>query len=616
MKPRQLVLVVLVAAILLGGRAVARDALLPQAAAPREVHLSGAVELIKQGAAKVTVVGDRVEILDPSGNRAITHKEREVSFLETLQRYGVTPEQMATVPLEVEPAQGLPDVALLFGLAAVVLAIAAFLVYRPRLGWSLGSFDALSFRRSSAREHSHDPTDLSFEDVAGSEEAKQELREVVEFLRSPGRFSALGARVPRGLLLVGPPGTGKTLLARATAGEAGVPFFSCSGSEFVEMFVGVGAARIRDLFQKAKKSAPCIVFIDEIDAIGRRRNAGAGNEEREQSLNQILVEMDGFHQSANLVVMAATNRPDVLDPALLRPGRFDRRILVDSPDVKDRLAILRVHSRGKPLSPEVKLEQVARQTTGFSGADLENVMNEAALLTGRRGGRAIGSQEVEEAVDRVSMGLARRNRAIGEREKRVIAFHEAGHALVAHELPNADPVQRISIIPRGAAGGHTRLMPMEDRHLWSRSQLCDAIAFTLGGMAAEELTFGETTSGSANDLAEATTIARKMVCLFGMSREVGPMALGSGEDRGWAQTPSDHTSEAVDLETKGLLEQGRERALATLVRRRSRLALLAERLMELETLQGEELESLLTGSGHLDVNECPFERITRRAPRR
>ncbi len=597
MKPQQLVLIVLIAGAILGIRGIALEVLMPDSASsPQRVDLSRAVDLIKQGqAAKATVSGDRVEILTRDGAHLTTHKEGELSFLETLQRYGTTPEQIAAAAIEVEPAGGPLDGVAVFGLAGVVLAAVAFFVYRPRREWALGRLDALSFRRSTAREQASGAGGVNFEDVAGAEEAKQELREVVEFLKFPDRFASVGARVPRGLLLVGPPGTGKTLLARATAGEAGVPFFSCSGSEFVEMFVGVGAARIRDLFQRAKKSAPCIVFIDEIDAIGRRRNAGAGNEEREQSLNQILVEMDGFHQSSNVVVMAATNRADVLDPALLRPGRFDRRILVDSPDVKDRLAILRVHARGKPLSPEVKLEQVARQTTGFSGADLENVMNEAALLTARRRSQAIGRQDLEEGVDRVLMGLARKSRVISEREKRVVAYHEAGHALVAHELPHADPVQRISIIPRGGSGGHTRLMPMEDRFLWSRSQLCDAIAFTLGGMVAEELVFGETTTGSANDLAEATSIARKMVCLFGMSRGLGPMALGGTEGASWAQPPSESTADAVDVETRRLLEQAREGALAILAGHRSRLTLLAERLLECETLQGEELAAILEG---------------------
>ncbi len=595
MKLRQWVVVALVAALIIGARVVVLEAVVPDRdSADTTVELSRAVEMVRQGTiAGALVAGDSVYLIDRAGARLVTHKEPDVSFLDTLRGYGVTPEQIAAMQMGVKPGFSPVDAIIPFIVVGAILAVAAFIVFRPRLGWALNRPDGLSFGRSRAREKSSDRPSLSFDDVAGAQEAKQELLEVVEFLRSPQRFSAMGARVPRGLLLVGPPGTGKTLLARATAGEAGVHFFNCSGSEFVEMFVGVGAARIRDLFQKAKKAAPCIVFIDEIDAIGRKRNSGAGNEEREQSLNQILVEMDGFDQSSNVVVMAATNRPDVLDPALLRPGRFDRRIVVDSPDVKDRLAILQVHARGKPVAPEVDLAQLARQTTGFSGADLENVMNEAALLAARRNCRCIGPLEVEEAVDRVLMGLAQKSRAISDREKRVTAFHEAGHALVAHELPAADPVQRISIIPRGSSGGHTRLLPVEDRHLWSRSQLCDAIAFAMGGMAAEELVFGEATTGSASDLAEATKIARKMVCLFGMSRRLGPMVLGGVDDAPWAPELSESTTVAADAETMSLLEEAKERARAILERERPCLVQLAELLLERETLQGDELRSIL-----------------------
>jgi len=595
MKLRQWVIITLVATAIIGARLLVLETLVPREdRSPPLVELSRAVDMVKQGTiARVLVDGDRVELVDRSGVRLVTHKEGEVSFLDTLLGYGATPEQMASIHLEVVPYSNPLDVIIPFVLVALVMAAAAYMVFHPRRDWALNRPDMFSLGRSMAREKSADRPGISFDDVAGAEEAKQELLEVVEFLRSPARFSAMGARVPRGLLLVGPPGTGKTLLARATAGEAGVHFLNCSGSEFVEMFVGVGAARIRDLFQKARKSAPCIVFIDEIDAIGRRRNSGSGNEEREQSLNQILVEMDGFDPSSNVVVMAATNRPDVLDPALLRPGRFDRRIVVDSPDVRARLAILRVHSRGKPLTSEVALEQVARQTTGFSGADLENVMNEAALLAARRRGESIGRLEVEEAVDRVLVGLPQKSRVISEREKRITAFHEAGHALVAHELPDSDPVQRISIIPRGGSGGHTRLLPVEDRHLWSRAQLCDAIAFALGGMAAEQLVFGDTTTGSANDLVEATKIARKMVCLFGMSRRLGPMVLGELEDAPWSQELSENTTDAADAETRVLLEEGRERARVVLERERPRMILLAERLLEQETLQGDELQSIL-----------------------
>ena len=608
MKPRQLILIILMAGTILAVRSLVLDHLLSgESASSRSLELSRAVQMIKQGAiASATVVGDDVVLLDRQGGRTTTRKEGDISFLETLRVYGVTPEQVAAIHLEVKPTQGPDELVVAFGLAVALLAGMGFLARLRRPEWAFGGADGLDFRRSRARRHDGSGAGLTFEDVAGAEEAKQELREVVEFLRSPARFSSLGARVPRGLLLVGPPGTGKTLLARAVAGEAGVPFFSCSGSEFVEMYVGVGAARIRDLFQRAKKSAPCIVFVDEIDAIGRRRSAGAASEEREHSLNQILVEMDGFDQSINVVVMAATNRPDVLDPALLRPGRFDRRILVDSPDMKGRLAILRVHARGKPLSPDLDLERVAKQTTGFSGADLESVMNEAALLAVRRGSESVGAAEVEEAVDRVLVGLAKKSRVISEREKWITAYHEAGHALVAHQLPNVDPVQRISIIPRGASGGHTRLLPMEDRHLWSRSQLLEAIAFALGGMEAEDLVFGETTTGSAGDLSEATNIARKMVCIYGMGRCLGPMALDSTEESGLPRGLGADAANAADAEIRELLERGRAMARDVLERNRSRLACLAERLFDLETLQGETLTSLLSsGQGATNTSMSP-----------
>ena len=604
-KPAQWIVIALVAVALLSARDLARDAVLPGGKpAPESVELSRAVALVRDGAiVRVAVAGDRIEMVDRSGMLLTTRKEPDVSFLETLQRYGVTPEQISAVTIDVRPGSIWPEGSVILGLVLAGLVALGLLVLRPKLGWVAQGNPLLAFRKSGAREQSGGQNCLTFEDVAGAEDAKQELREVVEFLRSPNRFSALGARMPRGILLTGAPGTGKTLLARATAGEAGVPFFTCSGSEFVEMFVGVGAARIRDLFQGAKKSAPCIVFIDEIDAIGRKRNAGSSNEERDQTLNQVLVEMDGFEQSSAVVVMAATNRPDILDSALLRPGRFDRRIVVDSPDLKDRVAILRIHSRGKPLSPEVDLAQLARQTTGFSGADLENVMNEAALLAGRRHAERIGAVDLEEAVDRVLIGLARKSRVISEREKWITAYHEAGHALVARELRGVDPVQRISIIPRGRSGGHTRLLPMEDRQLWSKSQLDQAIAFILGGMVAEELEFGEMTTGSASDLGEATGIARKMVCVFGMSPELGPLALGSNEDAAWVGQLSDEMARTADEETRRLLEQGREVASRILRANHARLSLLAEKLVERETLQGDELTTLLDGVSVADQED-------------
>ncbi len=585
---------VIVSAVMSLRSPIVESFLAKETAEVQRVGLSRAIEMIRQGeVAGAVVAGGRVEMTSSSGSRFVTEKESQSSFIQTLQAYGLPADQIAALPIEIRPTSPLPQLLpLLAGTFAAALLV-VLLGRRRRWSWAVGTSEGDRFRRSRARVREAGQVQVTFDDVAGAEEVKQELREVVDFLRSPERFTLLGARAPHGLLLTGAPGTGKTLLARAVAGEAGVPFLSCSGSEFVEVYVGVGAARIRDLFEKAKKSGRCIVFIDEIDAIGRRRNQGAANEEREQALNQILVEMDGFEKSANVVVMAATNRPDVLDPALLRPGRFDRRIVVDTPDVKDRLAILGVHSLGKRLSPEVDLEQVARQTTGFSGADLENVMNEGALLAGRRGAEGIAMVDLEEAIDRGTMGLARRSRAMGEREKWIIGYHEAGHALVAHSLPNVDPVRRISIISRGTSGGHTRLAPLEDRRLWSKGQLGDMLAFALGGMAAEQLTFGETTTASARDLAEATSIARKMVSLFGMSSEFGLLVLEGDPEGGPGRGASERMASAADLEAGRLLTEAQARAVAILERERERLVAVAVCLFQRETLQGQELADML-----------------------
>ena len=395
-----------------------------------------------------------------------------------------------------------------------------------------GNNRALSFGKSRARLHSDDRNKISFNDVAGLDEAKQELQEVVEFLRQPKKFVDLGAKIPKGILLVGPPGTGKTLLARAVAGEAGVPFFSISGSDFVEMFVGVGAARVRDLFETAKKNSPCIVFIDEIDAVGRQRGAGlgGGHDEREQTLNQLLVEMDGFDPNVGIIILAATNRPDVLDPALLRPGRFDRQVVVDNPDVAGREAILKIHARNKPLAPDVDLAVLARRTPGFTGADLENLMNEAAILTARKGKKTIEMSECEEAIDRVIMGPERKSRVISEQDRKVFAYHEAGHALVARELPRIDPVHKVSIVSRGMAGGYTMVLPLEDKHVTTRSELKDYLAYALGGRAAEELAFNEVSTGDQNDLERATKLARKMITEYGMSENLGPLTFGHGHE--------------------------------------------------------------------------------------
>jgi cell division protease FtsH len=465
---------------------------------------------------------------------------------------------------------------------------------------------ALSFGKSRARMFTGNRPSVTFADVAGVEEAKQELAEVVEFLRYPEKFASLGARIPRGVLLVGSPGTGKTLLSRAVAGEAGVPFFSISGSEFVEMFVGVGASRVRDLFDQAKRSAPCIVFVDEIDAVGRQRGAGLGgsHDEREQTLNQILVEMDGFDTNTNVIVIAATNRPDVLDPALLRPGRFDRQVILDRPDIRGRRAILDVHAKGKPLDKSVNLDSLAKQTPGFSGADLANLLNEAAILAARRNKKVITMGEMEEAIDRVVAGPERKSRIISEEEKRITAYHEVGHALVAYKLPNLDPVHKVTIIARGMAGGFTQLLPAEDRYLYSRSHFEDTLAFSLGGQAAEMLVFGEMTTGAENDIERCTKLARKMVTEYGMSDKLGPLAYGHkeemvflGRDLGEQRNYSEVVAVEIDSEVRRLVTTAFNRAKEILDKNRDRLALIAERLVQEETLDRTQFEGLMGAAG-------------------
>ncbi len=460
---------------------------------------------------------------------------------------------------------------------------------------------ALSFGKSRARMFMQDKPSVTFADVAGVDEAKMELQEIVEFLKYPAKFAAVGARIPKGVLLVGSPGTGKTLVSRAVAGEAGAPFYSISGSEFVEMFVGVGASRMRDLFEQAKKNAPCIIFVDEIDAVGRQRGAGLGgsHDEREQTLNQMLVEMDGFDSNTNVIVIAATNRPDVLDPALLRPGRFDRQITLDKPDVRGREAILAVHARGKPIDAEVNMESLARQTAGFSGADLQNLLNEAAILTARAGKRVISTQEIEEAIDRVVAGPARKSRVISEREKAVTAYHEVGHALVARVMPKCDPVHKVSIISRGMMGGYTRLVADEERSLWSRSQFKDFLAFALGGHAAEKIIFGEVTTGASNDIERVTQMARKMVTEFGMSERLGPLQLGKREESPFLgreiseqRNYSEETAREIDEEVREIVQEALHTAIRVLTEHKARLILISERLIQVEMLEGPEFEAL------------------------
>jgi len=489
----------------------------------------------------------------------------------------------------------------LLNILPIVLIIVLFL-FLMRQAQSGGN-QALSFGRSRAKLLTENRPKVTFADVAGVDEAKEELAEIVEFLKYPKKFQALGARIPKGLLLLGPPGSGKTLLARAIAGEAGVPFFSISGSDFVEMFVGVGASRVRDLFEQAKKSAPCIVFIDEIDAVGRQRGAGlgGGHDEREQTLNQLLVEMDGFDANTGVILIAATNRPDVLDPALLRPGRFDRQIVVDRADVNGRTEILRVHARNKPLSQEVKLETLARRTPGFSGADLENLLNEAALLAARRNKSQIDMKDCEEAIDRVVAGPERKSRIMSHREKELVAYHESGHALVAKLLPHADPLHKVTIVPRGMALGITMQLPIEDRYLMTKAEIVDRIMVLLGARAAEELIFHECTTGAHDDLQKASSLARKMVMEWGMSTKLGPIALGRkheqvflGRDIMEERNYSEDVASQIDVEVRGIIDACYAHAFHLLESNIDKLHRLAEALLDRETVEGDEVERLLS----------------------
>ena len=478
-----------------------------------------------------------------------------------------------------------------------------------------GGNRVMSFGKSRAKLHGEDKIKVTFSDVAGADEAKQELVEVVEFLKHPKKFNDLGARIPKGVLLFGPPGTGKTLLARAVAGEAGVPFFSISGSDFVEMFVGVGASRVRDLFEQAKKNAPCIVFIDEIDAVGRQRGAGlgGGHDEREQTLNQLLVEMDGFGVNEGIIIIAATNRPDILDPALLRPGRFDRQVVVDKPDVKGRLEILKVHSKGKPLTKAVDLDVLARRTPGFTGADLSNLVNEAALLAARRNKKRVDMGEMEEAVERVVAGPERKSRVISDKEKKLTAYHEGGHALIGMLLTHTDPVHKVSIIPRGRAGGYTLMLPKEDRYYATKSELLDQLKTLLGGRVAEAVVLGEISTGAQSDLERATELARKMICEFGMSEVLGPITFGHrqeqvflGRDIGRDRNYSEEVAYSIDKEVRRYIEEAYEEAEQMLKANIDKLHLVAQSLIERETLEGNELAELLE-NGKISEKEAEEE---------
>ncbi len=509
---------------------------------------------------------------------------------------------LASDVFKAEPAPDTSWLGLLLTGLLPLLVIGGFIFFMMRQAQGTNN-QALSFGKSRARMFLGNKTVVTFNDVAGVDEAKTELQEVVEFLKYPEKFNSLGARIPRGVLLVGPPGTGKTLMARAVAGEAGVPFFSISGSEFVEMFVGVGASRVRDLFDQAKRNSPCIVFVDEIDAVGRQRGAGLGgsHDEREQTLNQILVEMDGFDTNTNVIVVAATNRPDVLDPALLRPGRFDRQVILDRPDMRGRTEILKVHTKGKPLDKGVEVEGVARQSPGFSGADLANLVNEAAILAARRNKKVIGMSEFQEALERIVAGPERKSRVISDAEKAIIAYHEGGHAVVQRILPKCDPVAKVTIISRGMALGYTMALPQEDRYLQSKTEFEDKIAGLLGGNVAERLIFGDTTTGASNDIEKATDLARRMVTEFGMSDKLGPLSFGKrdelvflGREIGEQRNYSDEVARTIDEEVRAIIDKAYERATEVLTVHRDKLTALAEKLVAEETVDAEGFEALFS----------------------
>lgn len=559
---------------------------------------------IKDGKVDTVEVDDNKVVVEYRNDdtKNVSHIEGNSTLVEQLKEYGVTTEELDAQNVEIivkAPSSWLGiATALGYILPFLILGGIFWFVFRQAQG---GNNAALSFGKSRARMFSGDQTTVTFQDVAGVEEAKEELAEVVEFLREPEKFIALGARIPKGVLLVGPPGTGKTLLAKAVAGEAAVPFFSISGSEFVEMFVGVGASRVRDLFEQAKRHSPCIVFVDEIDAVGRQRGAGLGgsHDEREQTLNQMLVEMDGFETDTNVIIVAATNRPDILDPALLRPGRFDRRVMLDRPDMRGREAILRVHVRGKPLGPDVDLTVLARSTPGFVGADIENLVNEGAILAARRNKKQIEQEDLEESIERVIAGPERKSRLISEEEKRIVAFHEAGHAVVMNALPEADPVHKVSIIARGMAGGFTMALPTEDRTLMAKNKLFADMVGLLGGRAAEELVFNDITSGAANDLERVTRMARTMVTRLGMSEELGPMVYGQkeeliflGREISEQRDYSESVAEKIDKEVREIVNEAHDKARNILIEYREMLDAVANRLLEVETIRREEFEAI------------------------
>ncbi len=571
---------------------------------PTNISLSELVDQINQGKVKtVAITGNDLSITLKDEKKEKASKESESSLTETLANYGVDKDRLKDVALTIEEPSGASYWAtLLIPFLLPLILIAGFIWFMMRQA-QRGNSQALSFGMSKARIL--DPKDkrkrITFKDIAGAIEAKQELEEIVEFLKHPKKFLAMGAKIPKGVLLLGPPGTGKTLMAKAVAGEAGVPFFNISGSEFVEMFVGVGASRVRDLFKQAKKNAPAIVFIDEIDAVGRHRGAGlgGGHDEREQTLNQILVEMDGFETETSVIVIAATNRPDVLDPALLRPGRFDRRVTMDLPDINEREQILRIHSTGKPVAESVDVRQLAERTSGFSGADLANLVNEAAILATRRDKKTIDMDELIVSIEKVILGPERKSKVMNPHEKEIVAYHEGGHALVAASLTHADPVHKVSIVSRGSAGGYTLAVPSEDKYLHSKAYFLDELATLLGGYASEKLVFNDTTTGPSNDLERATHMARGMVTRYGMSL-LGARTFGHkdelvflGKELHEDRNYSEKTAEQIDNEVTRLINDAFEKATSILTLRRETLNSIATTLLEKETIEKDEFESLV-----------------------
>ncbi|MBW4061743.1 ATP-dependent metallopeptidase FtsH/Yme1/Tma family protein [Candidatus Saccharibacteria bacterium] len=565
----------------------------------KTVDISQVIQEAKNGDVKnIQVDGNKLTITlkDSSQEVQVSSKEDGTSLVKD---YGIDPSKVA---INVKnSAGGYGNTLLQLALAILpVLAILFFVYWLSRQAQGQGN-QAMNFGKSRARLYAGDKAKVVFKDVAGSDEAKQELEEIVEFLKYPTKFEALGAKIPKGVLLFGPPGTGKTLLARAVAGEAGVPFFSISGSDFVEMFVGVGASRVRDLFMKAKKNAPCIIFIDEIDAVGRQRGTGmgGGHDEREQTLNQILVEMDGFEQGTNVIVIAATNRPDVLDPALLRPGRFDRRVTLDAPDLKSRKAILEVHSKGKPLVKTTDLEVIARKTPGFSGADLSNLMNEAAILAARNNKKEITQQDLSLSVEKVLLGPERKTHMLSEREREIAAYHEAGHAVVGHALPFANPIHKVTIVSRGGAGGVTWSLPEEDKYMYSVKDFKDDLAQSMGGRMAEEVVFGSVTNGASNDFQKATGLARRMVMDYGMSETLGNRVFGSqtdtvflGRDMAEGRAYSEDIARQIDSEVAKLIDEASARAKATIIEHRDAIDKVAKKLIEVETIDAEDFAKI------------------------